>query len=252
MQLPERAFLLQSGNGRPLPEMRSLDAYFSRNGVPVNWFVEKKLLRRQLALDRKAFVGGTIPVMREALRQIGFELAEPQDYPECLRQFLQRRIWESSVAQVVAHIENGGEPVFVKPKGRAKRFTGFVMESIEDMAQLEGTSRRQPVWCSDVVTWKSEWRFYVTDGLVVDRRRYTGYPDVLPDESIVQACLTALAESGQGTAGYGLDFGVLGDGRTAVVEWNDGLGLGSYGVDDDLYAELVLARWNEALQRSER
>ncbi len=37
--------------------------------------------------------------------------------------------------------------------------------------------------------------------------------------------------SGEGTAGYGLDLGVLSGGQTALVEWNDGFSLGAYELD---------------------
>jgi hypothetical protein len=45
--------------------------------------------------------------------------------------------------------------------------------------------------------------------------------------------------------GYGLDLGVLSGGQTALVEWNHGFSLGSYGLDSSLYTELILARWCE-------
>lgn len=49
----------------------------------------------------------------------------------------------------------------------------------------------------------------------------------------------------RGTAGYGLDLGGLDDGRTALVEWNDGFSLGNDGLDADAYTGLILARWCE-------
>ena len=63
----------------------------------------------------------------------------------------------------------------------------------------------------------------------------------------VPVVLGALAQlgSGESTAGYGVDFGVLSMGETALVEWNDGFSLGAYGLDKALYTELTVARWNE-------
>jgi hypothetical protein len=39
--------------------------------------------------------------------------------------------------------------------------------------------------------------------------------------------------------------GSWGAGQTALVEVNDGFGLGSYGLEAGLYLDLVLARWAE-------
>lgn len=44
---------------------------------------------------------------------------------------------------------------------------------------------------------------------------------------------------------------MLDDGRTVLVEVNDGYGLGSYELDPDRYLDVILARWLE-LTRSAR
>ena len=46
-------------------------------------------------------------------------------------------------------------------------------------------------------------------------------------------------------AGYAMDFGVTEDGRTLLVEVNDGYALGCYGADPIQYAKLLSARWCE-------
>ena len=48
-----------------------------------------------------------------------------------------------------------------------------------------------------------------------------------------------------GPAGRAIDLGVTSDGRTLLVEVNDGFALGSYGLDDVTYALLLSARWAE-------
>lgn len=42
-----------------------------------------------------------------------------------------------------------------------------------------------------------------------------------------------------------LDFGVTSDGRTLLIEMNDGYSLGAYGLEPELYAKLLTARWAE-------
>jgi hypothetical protein len=41
----------------------------------------------------------------------------------------------------------------------------------------------------------------------------------------------------------------LDDGNTALIEWNDGFALGSYGLEKEIYTELILTRWEEILKK---
>jgi ATP-grasp domain, R2K clade family 2 len=110
---------------------------------------------------------------------------------------------------------------------------------------LEGASRITPIFCAEVVDWVSEYRCYVIRGEIVGIRHYGGNPAVGVDEAVIARAIRNLESAGESTAGYALDFGVLADGRIALVEWNDGFSLGSYGLESGLYADLILARWLE-------
>jgi len=241
-----RAFVQEKGNGRLDPEMRQVAEELRRRGVPVDLFTEKRLLRRQLALAPDTLVAGYVPVVLGALQQLGVPAPEPDDYPACLRALLHRRIWESTVGEVEgAENEGRSAAVFVKPKGRVKQFTGFVVESRADLWRFGSVSRRQLVYCSDVVRWVSEHRVFVIDGAIVGVRPYEGDPAVKPDEGVVAGAVSALGAAGAAVAGFGIDFGVLASGATALVERNDGFSLGSYGLPDALYTDLLIARWRE-------
>jgi hypothetical protein len=54
-----------------------------------------------------------------------------------------------------------------------------------------------------------------------------------------------LDDSGEAPAGYGIDFGLLSSGETALIELNDGYSLGSYDLDSADYTDLLIARWEE-------
>lgn len=240
------AFLQEKGNGRLDPEMLPLDRELRRRGVPVRLFTAKRIERRQLALAPDTLVAGYVPAVLGALNQLGVPAPEPNDYPASLRSHLHRRVWESTVGEVAALVHDGrSRGAFVKPKGRVKHFTGLVIDAPSDLWHLGNTSHRQPVLCSEVVTWRSEYRYFVVRGSIVGARRYAGDAAVLPDEQVVRAAVDSLLASGEAIAGFGIDFGVLASGETALVEMNDGFSLGSYGLDDALYADLTIARWCE-------
>ncbi|MBZ0117270.1 MAG: ATP-grasp domain-containing protein [Sandaracinaceae bacterium] len=237
-----RALVQELGQGRLTPEMRDLAAALSRRGIAVELFHAKRLQRRQLALGTGTLVCGDIPTVESALSQLGAVVPDPHDYPEELHPYLRRRVWRSTVGRVLADACDGVvRPFFVKPAARLKRFTGLVIESSADAAALHGVSRAMPVWCAERVRFVSEHRVFVVRGAIVGVRPYEG--DAPIDLDVVRGAI-ALYEPGA-PRGYGIDFGVLDDGATALVEVNDGYGLGSYGLDPDVYAELVVARWEE-------
>ena len=44
---------------------------------------------------------------------------------------------------------------------------------------------------------------------------------------------------------YSIDFGVTSDGRTLLIEMNDGFGLSAYGLNKIAYCKMLEARWDE-------
>lgn len=238
------AFVQEEGNGLLDPEMRQVADELGRRGVPVQLFTEKRLTRRQLALAPDTLVVGYVPVVLGALHQLGVPAPAPNDYPACLRPLLHRRVWESTVGEVIDSVHDGRfDRAFVKPKGRLKHFTGVVVESPADLYRLGNTSRRQPTYCAEVVAWRSEHRFFVIEGRIVGARAYAGDGAAAPEGGVVAEAIRALLVAGEAPAGFGIDFGVLASGATALVEMNDGFSLGAYGLEDALYTDLVTARW---------
>lgn len=241
------AFVQEYGNARMEPEMRDMFLELQRRGIPVELFTEKRMSRRQLPIRPDTLVVGTVPVVLSALQSLGIAPPPTNDYPVCLEPFLRRRIWRSTVGQLMNRLYFSDEfaPVFAKPEGRKKRFTGRVFQSAEDVYHLEGASKSIPILCSDVTHWVSEYRTFVINGRIVGTRHYSGDPMVAPDHAVIAECVARLEASPESTAGYGLDFGVLDNGTTAIVEWNDGYSLGSYGLCRELYCDLLLSRWEQ-------
>jgi hypothetical protein len=74
---------------------------------------------------------------------------------------------------------------------------------------------------------------------------YAGDPLIFPAAGVIRMCVGAFANA---PAGYAADFGVTGDGRTLLVEVNDGYSLGHGGLVANRYAELLRARWTELIE----
>lgn len=215
-----------------------------RLGWEVSTFIPKHLERRRLALSLDTLVVADVPLFEQTLKQLGIEPPQENCYPTELAEFLLRRVWPATMKALEASfLANERFEVFAKPRGRIKRFTGRMLDA-GAFSTLAHVSRNQEVWCCEIVSFASEHRAFVVDGVIRDVRHYCGN-DTVPSREVIERCVARWTESGHAARGYGIDFGVLRDGRTALVEVNDGFALGSYGLAAKDYVELLIARWEQ-------
>jgi len=99
-----------------------------------------------------------------------------------------------------------------------------------------------PILAQEPVRFLSEWRTFVIRGAIEGVSHYAGDPLIFPAAAVVRMCIAAFSNA---PAGYAADFGVTDDGRTLLVEINDGYSLGHGGLAANRYAELLRARWSE-------
>jgi hypothetical protein len=177
--------------------------------------------------------------IRLALRALGITPPELPTYPEPLRPFLGRQLW-TSTNTIAARPELW--PVFVKPRDESKKFTGVLVRGPRDLIGCGDPQHDTPVWCSEPVRLRREWRCFVRYGQVLDVRPYKGDWRAAYDGRVIEAAVGAWDAQPRGWA---LDVGVDAQGRTLVVEANDGFALGAYGLTPVDYARLLAARWSE-------
>lgn len=207
----------------------------------------------------------------------------PPDYPDCLRSFLYRNVWESTLGDVYDDLRSEKYTLlFIKPAEGAKAFSGTVVQGpVDDMLQmLLDTSifplcgPDLPVHCSEVVEMNSEYAVYVVDGEIRKICHYmckksscrcaegdtaaNGALPVLLDQDVVNDVVARLQNSpeGQLLTGYRADFALFkkpdtteGDEspesfQTGLVEVNDGYVSGRY---DDVpvkdFTDMIISRF---------
>ncbi len=151
------------------------------------------------------------------------EKSVPEYYPEFLKDHLFRKVWKTDTWPMTRGI-------FVKPADRHKRFTGFVT--------FGGyrKKKRGPYWCSEVVSFLNEWRYYVANGKVLVGEWYDGDQEATPEAPELKIDIPA---------DYcgALDFGMLTTGELALVEANSPYACGWYGKNNDLYVEWLIKGW---------
>jgi hypothetical protein len=216
---------------------------FGVKGYPLDFFEWDELTGRHLPLARNTLlVGGTVAV-HKALAQLGLPIPSPLNVPEPLSAFTGRRLWTSTLGEIRGKFgADSAEAVFVKPLASAKEFAGLVIATTEDLARVRHLDDDLAVQVAEPVAFVSEWRYFVLCGKVVGTAHYKGDCFTHPDTATVRSAGAAYTGA---PAAYGLDFGVTANGRTLLVEANDGFALGCYGLDPVIYADMLEARWCE-------
>jgi hypothetical protein len=151
----------------------------------------------------------------------------PDYYPDFLKDYLYRKVYRTDSWSV-------GQRLFIKPADKYKRFTGFITNR-----GYKG-KKHGPYWCSDVVKFENEWRYYVANGLVLSAEWYSGDEVNTPDAPILNIRLPL-------TYCGALDFGMLSTGELALVESQHPFACGWYGKDHIKYVEWLVQGWKYML-----
>jgi hypothetical protein len=213
---------------------------FREKGYEVRCFELADLPNIEITPDTPV-VGG-IPVVVAALIRLGISPPELPSIPTEIEHFAQRRIWTTTMESARVSVERG-EPVFVKPMpADRKLFAGLVFARFRDTIATAHVPPDYPVVCSEPVQFLSEYRAFVLDRDIIGLRHYKGDFRIFPDIRVIEAAVGAYTSS---PSAYGIDFGVTLDGRTLLVEANEGHSLGCYGLTPLLYSSIIERRWNE-------
>ena len=207
---------------------------FEKLGIECVSFSDNEVLDQS---SREDIVIGGMLVTGHALSTRG--VTPPTiDYPESLKRFLGRRVWTATVGEITEQ----DLPVFVKPL-REKELPGIVAKNMDDLAEYAARGDDYLVLCSEPVEFVYEERLFIRYGELLDVRCYRGNSREWCDVDVTNAVIMAYAADPDAPAGCSIDLGVTSDGRTLLVEVNDGFALGCYGMDSVGYALLLSARW---------
>jgi hypothetical protein len=246
-----QAFLQESGKNELQIECQLLKQFLTEQSIPITYFNEKNISRGRVSIDLNSLVVGDIPCMQHAMKQLKIKIPIVNSYPKSLNQFLNRKIWLSTFGDLITQFQNGlRQPLFAKPFDKNKKFTGRVFNSEADLQSISNISKSTKLICSEVVKWVSEFRVYVVNSEIREIANYDGDKNIKPDFKKIKIAINTLDDAGESYAGYGIDFGVLITGETALIEINDGYGLGAYEITYKNYGDLVVARWEELLSKS--
>ena len=127
-------------------------------------------------------VFGYIGDWYRGLTKIGKPIPEQVDYPPELSDLLYRKIWKGTLGEV----RNSNQKLFIKPI-ELKAFSGFVWDGSKSSRMRVVTQDSDiPVWISEVIDFRSEYRTFILDGEILECRKYKGDWSLAPDKSVVE------------------------------------------------------------------
>lgn len=234
-----KAWIQTDANG----DFYNVNAFIANEGfLSFGWETQKfHSLEEITGNDPEELVVGGIANVRKRLENLGMpHNGREIDYPESLQNYLQRKVWSTTVEELVRHEDQWN--IFIKPKNETKKFAGKVVRKQLDFVGIVDPSTPTEIWCSETIPFLTEWRCFIRYGEILDIRRYKGDWDTHPDLFVIRQ---AIADFSEAPAAYALDFGIDAEGRMVLVEVNDGHSLGSYGIQPGNYARFLSARWAE-------
>jgi hypothetical protein len=138
-----------------------------------------------------------------------------------------------------------GEKMFIKPI-KIKEFPAQIVNSLPLITFIgQNFNDNIECWVSEIVDFVSEYRIFLLGKEPIGCKHYLGDFKIFLDWKIVDSALNDLINQ---PAGWCLDFGVTSDGRTLLIEANDGYSIGNYGLDGIDYARVLKARWFELIK----
>jgi ATP-grasp domain, R2K clade family 2 len=176
----------------------------------------------ELPLDDESIVCGGIPVVLRALKRLGITPPELPSIPSQIADFAARKISTAT----------------------RKLFPGKPLKEFRDLISTRHLPDEQIVVTSEIVEFHSEYRAFVMDGDILGIHYYKGNIRLFPDFTVIDRAIAAYTSA---PAAYAIDFGIVADGRTLLVETNEAYALGCYGLPELRYSSLIERRWQELL-----
>ena len=228
-----RAFIY-SFRGKPWNE-ECQAAYngFKKLGVECVLFSTNEELETHTQED---IVVAGILIMEHIFSQLKIKIGV-YNYPKELEEYLHRKICTIKLSE----LQKVKLPVFIKPV-EEKIAQGMIINSFDDLGEYNNLPPDTELLCSDVLQIISEWRAFIKYGKIIDIKHYSKDSNIKCDFDTIQKAVDLCHDM---PASYSLDFCVTKDGKTCLVEMNDGFSIGCYGLDEEQYAMFLYARWAE-------
>lgn len=230
---------------------------FNDIGYEVVKFEDEEQDKIEVSEDTPVFAG--VGSCRRIIKRVwGWDYVGINPYPDELMPYMHRKVERKKWIDAREEALEGH--MFIKPVIQ-KQFTGTVLSTLLDTIRTGKMDEDHEVFVCEPVNFVSEWRVYVHEHEIVGIKPYFHKEEydyqLVPFYPDVKRMIEAYKPSSP--IAYGMDVGVIlkepnhsrdklpsyCNALTSLVEINDGICLGNYGLDPIHYAEMISSRWTE-------
>lgn len=191
--------------------------------------------------DSKDIYYGNVGFINKVITQLGYEFNEIGHVPEELYHIAGRTIEKVTLADALKRRHD--EQIFIKPIPKNhKKFNGLSFDNPYDLYSLAACENDEIVLLSPKINIISEWRGFVLNDELIDSEHYKGNFRISPDYALIERNLKKWSNR---PVAWSCDMGITDTGETIVVECNDVMSLGWYGLYPNAIGQLLIARWEE-------
>jgi len=238
-------------------------AYYEiRNGLPVNadimsaidgleyigydvkpYTIENVLSGKMDLLARNNIFVGGLDCMSLLFKQIG-KSPNPIDFPDEISSLVKRKLNVMSIEEAIETFRETNVPLFIKPV-KTKLFDGILIEKEEYLNYFKGFEGEQVI-TSEKMDIYSEYRIYIYKNEIIYSANYSGNFEVLPDFDYIREIINAYCSA---PIAYTIDVAICQDGINDIVELNDFWSIGNYGVNSWVYAQMLVDRYEQIINK---
>lgn len=193
-------------------------------------------------ITREDICIGTVEATSKFFELAGVKTPQSITYPDELLIYLGRYVEKRKLGEV----RGIDLPLFIKPSSDIKKFTGDVFtheNHLKNLRTFDKCTDETEVWISEVLEFETEYRVFVSNGVIYGMKHYKGDFSLMIDIDSVKEMVSVFTKA---PSAYTLDVG-LADGETFLVEVNDMWAIGSYGLEGRDYALLCARRMKQIM-----
>jgi hypothetical protein len=184
---------------------------------------------------------GNVNFIEKVVDTLGYTHNPIAHVPEELQLFAGRKIERMTLEEALE--KSRFEKIFIKPKPeKHKHFTGMVLKTPMDMVHLANYPNTDEVLVSPAIDILSEWRCFIHGNEVLDIKNYKGDFLKFPNADIINKIPGMWKKS---PVSWACDVGVTDKGETIIVECNDVMSLGLYGLSTLKAGRMIVDRWEQ-------
>jgi len=192
----------------------------------------------KIILSKGDIFVGDIRQTETVLHNSGLKWNHIPDFPDEIGSHFGRNIEKTTLENVINTLSSIKKPKFIKPVYKGL-FPSFIYHSYINFMALLHVEETSDVWVQDFVDIDAEYRVFVCNKQILDVRCYKNWESKRPHRFWIESIIDQLPYET-----YILDAGSSRDGYL-VIELNDGIAFGSYGLHPEHCAMMYKSRFEQ-------